>query len=580
MSDRGAWSRPGFIAAVLAFLAQGAWLAWSAPCWHEEVSAQVEPAPRLVIERPDGSVAMEPSCADPDAPWLVRSAGRPMLSLCIRGLALPIMTMAYASGISAWPFALLWPLHHGNPFILRMLCLILGVWALFLVHRIAARMEDEPTGDLSALVLAASTQFTTNYSVLFQYEVFPMLWLGTAALLLLRAGDGGRAPEARRVVAAQVGLLIGLALISNLKTILLLAPVAVVIARASTQSRGLPRREWAAAPLCAALPLALLVWASATDPRHGVARQVSIRLHTLLSHLQPVRFARELGNVLVYWSDLRYYGDLIVGRRPQVNWPGAAVAALALGYGVWLLVRFLVARQGSWLAAVATGEIVLFIAVSVLLYEQQPAANYWPIHACFGWVTGIALRRAMRYVSSSVVTAGIVGALGVGAFGWASLARLAMPPRMPVPINAFAERAVANHLRTTVRAGNGLLVTTVYNHAGLLDALGLAAFRPASLHAFFNRCERDTEAAPAPAANPCLVDHWGRLLDRRQNLPLRAVIPARASIIDERWSPSLEPSLRAASAARGFGVVVEATFDAPSGPQVIRLLRVDPRSHG
>jgi hypothetical protein len=566
MRDAGVWTRPAFLAAIALFLAQGLALAWTTPCWHEEVSAHVEPAVRLATAGPDGAPIVEPSCRDASPAHLLRSPIRPTLALCLGGTSFPVMINAYSSGLLHWPLALAWPLHRGNPFLLRATgVVLLGLWALFLVHRIAARIEDELTGDLSALALAVSTQFTSSYAMLVHYELFPALLLGTATLLSIRSGPPagwtGRA-------GAAAGALIGLALVSNVKAVLLGVPLLLLL-RTPNGIRSTPGRAISFAALGASLPIAFFVIVSAADPGHGVAMQVSTRLATLLSHLEAERFAREALNVLVYWSDLTYYAELIVHRDPAPNWPGVVVAALALGYGTLALVRVLRTGDGPWLAAISAAAILFFVGVSVLLYEQQPAANYSPIHAVFGWATGTALAAMHRALRDRRPAALALGFAALAAFGWVAVARGGLLGRLPLPINAAAERALATHLRAHPE---GLVVTTLYNHTGVFEAIGVGGADLLALHAYLGSCP--TPEPDADGSRACLEARFDALLAQTDR-PLRAVVAARPAVIDEPWSMLAEPALRAAADRRGLRASTELEVSAESGEVVLRLIRVE-----
>ena len=564
MRDSSAWSRPAFVVALLLFLAQGLWLAWVSPCWHEEVSAQAEPGLRLAVADEEGHLRIEASCRDEDAPWLVRASARPELAVCAFGVALPVMISSYSSGLPHWPLALLWWIHGGNPFVMRMLGLLLGIAALFLVHRIAARTTSEQAGDLSVLALACMTQFTSSYALLVHYELMPTLFLGAAALVLLRAGATRPPSGFSPATLAVVGGLLGLALLSNVKSVLLLLPLAAVAARTRPDLRAIPRRAWFAGLGAATLPVAGFLIVSLTDPSRGVASQISQRLAILASHLQAGRFAVELLNVLVYWSDLTYYAELVVHAEPHVNWPGVAVAAAALLFGSVALVNVLRRRKGQVLAAFATAEILFFVSVSVLLYEQQPSANYAPIHVCFGWATGTALAALLERVEGRWL-ARSVAALALGALGWVAFPRAALLTGLPLPINASAERAVAARLARDP-ADPATVVTTIYNHAGVFDALG-APRGTIALHRFLDACRDDDRDA-------CLRARWMEVLDAPGFLPLVAIVPLAPAVIDEEWSTRAGPTLCDAAEARGLRCIRDTTVESQDGTPLIGVLYV------
>ncbi|MBX3248089.1 MAG: hypothetical protein KF901_13000 [Myxococcales bacterium] len=562
--------RPAFWIACVAFLAHGAWAAHWSPVWSEEVSVHASRGHRVLTEAPDGSLALEPSCAEEAPPRFVRSDARPVLGACVAGRTFPVMVTPYASGVPYWPLALLWPIHGGDAFRLRWLGLLFGIWALWAVHRVAARWLDERAGDLSVLTLAVTTQFAGSHALLVYYEVLPWTLLASATLLVPRAPPDATEPvrlPSRRIAA--IGGLVGLALLANVKTVLLLAPVGALLLRGQVPWARVPKRAWLVGASAAMAPLLVMVAASVGDAGRGLATQVGMRLEIIMSHLALERFAREIANLLVYWSDLRFYADMVSHAEPRVNWPGAIMAALALAYCTWALGLVVWRGRGPWLAAACGASLWFYLAVSVLLYDQQPSANYAPIHAWFGLATGVALHAASARLGRRPWMAHALVALTVAAMGWVSVARLPQLATLELSINAQAERALAAHLEGS--EAEGLLVTTTYNLSGVLDALGASDLRPTSLHSVLHACARDE--APDETRR-CLAERWGRVLDDPRHLPLRAVIPTRRSIIDEPFVDELEAALAEATAARALDLDVEGRFATSTGVEVLRLVRV------
>lgn len=136
-------------------------------------------------------------------------------------------------------------------------------------------------------------------------------------------------------------------------------------------------------------------------------------------------------------------------------------------------------------------------------------------------------------------------------------------------INAVAERALVERLQASPREGT--VVTTIYNHVGVLDAMGLADRGPVAVHTVFDPCRHDAEEG---AAAPCVAERWSWVLRDEARLPLHVVVPVGRSVIDEPWASELEPALRHAAADRGLRVEEDGAFAGSSGPAVIRLLSV------
>lgn len=581
MAEGAPWRRPALVLALVAFVAQGLWLTQTTPSWHEEVSVHASEGYRIALERDDGTIAMETSCTQPDAPLLVRSATRPVLAVCVAGHTLPVMVSSYISGIPYWPLALLWPLHHGEVFALRLLGLIFGLWALAVCHRLAARFADERSGDLAVLALASMTQFTVAHSMLVYYDVIGLSLVGTAVLVAAGPRRDGRPapPSARRLALA--GALVGLATLANIKTVLILAPLVLLAARGWRSLPRIPLRSVAAALLAAALPIGALVASAWTDPSRGMSQQLSYRLHIFVSHLDAVRFGNEVLNLFVFWSDIRFYGDLVVGAPAHVNWLGVAVAAGCLAYCTVALVGVLRRGRGAWLAAACGALLWAYVAVSVLLYDQQPAANYTPIHGVFGLTTGLALGALVAALPRGRKLAYGLSAAAIGAFALASASRLPETPNIPLSINAMAERALARHLRAHPESA-GMLATTTYNLHGMIEALGAADQRPTAMHLVLSRCDqlagdrgRASDGAAREATIACLAERWDRVLADPARVPLRAIVPVERAVIDEAWATAAEPALARAAAARGLSMRIEGRFATPDGVEALRLLRVE-----
>src|SRR5262249_33486903 len=103
-----AGARIVLVVAIAVFLLQGWSLTGALPVWHEEVSVHPTHSP-AEITIADG-VARAAGICDDDA-WIAFSGARPLVALCVGGLAWPILVSPYIGGIHYWPLQLLRPLH-------------------------------------------------------------------------------------------------------------------------------------------------------------------------------------------------------------------------------------------------------------------------------------------------------------------------------------------------------------------------------------------------------------------------------------------------------------------------------------
>jgi hypothetical protein len=522
----------------------------------------------LVANRGAGDLSREPSCADADPPRTVASEARPILSLCARGISLPVLIMPYASGVPYWHALLTWPIHHGDAFAMRRYDLLIGVLSLALLHALVRRLADDLTADVTALVLSVSSPFIILYSMLLQFEVTP--WLLTMASALVALGRDK--PSPRRM--GLVGALLGLALVANVKAIFFVPPVAVVAWRTGAlkgMSRGV-----VAAFVAAAVCVAPLLLANQLQGGHGIEGQASTRLALLLrpasleelgsEALNLVRFAADTGSyVEAAWKPLGASGIL-----------AALVVGASAVFVVAAAVLFLLGRPVSPLAALSGMLLVLYVIVSLKLYDQRPAANYAPLQGVFGVMIALALTAGGR----KLVRWGALGdarratlALALPCllcFAVNTIRRIGTADEVPLSTNAAAERRLVSWLESHP-APETTLYTSTYNLAGVLDSLGHGALTTVRLDRAL-WCEgRDADQTR------CLADRWAAILAAPGVLPARIVVPAVETLTDERYAMFLDPALQQAIRGLGATSVVEAAFPLGGAPDKIalKLVRVE-----
>jgi hypothetical protein len=562
---RAPWA---LLAAIVIFVSLGLYITQRLPAGHEEISTFPARPARVMVWRDERAV-LEPSCADANPPSFVASEARPTASVCASGLGLPVLIAPYAAGVPYWHSLVGWPLHRGEIFALRRWNLLAGVLSLVLLHRLARRLEGQLFADVAVLVMAGSPAFLLLHCLLLQYESTP--WMLVVAALL--AATARRYPSPLRLIGA--GLLFGLALVANVKAMFFL-PVALAIAwRLRAFERfGSPRFVAGLVGIVVGfLPLLLL---NRTQRDGGLSAQLSHRLTLLLSGSSLRELALEVVNLVRFAADTASYSGADWRPTGVVGGLSIAVFALALTWAGAELGRVAVRRRGSALVAAAGLASLGWVFVSLLLYDQRPAANYAPLYALFaaavagGLVQVARLARSRSWVERETPLAyGL--ALGVALVGSLSLlVRIAQAGTLPITIDAGAERALAAHL--LAHRDGATLYTTTYNLGGVLDSLGRGDLSSVRLDRVL-ACP-DT----APEREGCLDERWRAILRREGAVPALVVVPALEAFTDEPSALGIEPALRRAALGLGLRVSTEADFPLGARPEApaLRLLRLQP----
>lgn len=573
------------LAAAIALHVVGGWLRIPSIGTNHEELASAPSASRAVVSvsRADGTIQWEPHCsvlapegaesgAGPESRrfGLIRSEVRPKLSLCVAGMRLPVMVESNFSGFSGWPWALSWPLHHGEVWAMRRLNLALGGLALLLGYLLCSRLRDEQTAATVAIVTAGTSSFALPTTLLYHAEFTPWMLLVMAMLVL---GPSPLRREPRRVVAA--GALTGLAFVVNVKTAFLVAPLAgLVVARRRDWLRAIGARTLALAALAAAF--ASLPWwiYSLTDPTDGVANQVMWRLAALTRRASPEGLALEFLNQMRFAADIGAYA---VGR--PVHPVLGALAAAASAWAWYNLARWLVRRPADRIGVLAGAMTLVYLFVSLLLYQQQPGANYTPLYAVFGMVFGGAIAALSRRVCALLGTAAasrwlvLATVLAAGlAAGSAAATRAALSSlrSAQAPINTRAQAELREWLEGAPEGTT--VVTTSYFWAGVPASLGRGRHLEVLTHGAFAPCYY---ASSVTAADSCLesaVDDVVRLVGTEAVF----LLPAVGTRFDEPHAARLLPALERTLTERGLGLHREAVFGTSEGEPVLIAFRVGP----
>lgn len=568
--------------AILAFLGMGDIYADRLPVWHEVVSALPSSGYRVIESDPDGGrprIPLEPSCTGPNSPTLVFSSSRPGLGLCAAGQTLPVMVTSYASGVGSWPFALGYAFHRDDTFALRRVWLLFAAFSLVLVFRLVRRVADRATAAVACVVTALSTPFVMINALLLPFETMPSTLVIAALAVWMGPPRADRAPvHGARVLAG--GVLLGLALATNLKAAFFVLPLAALALRRGHRLRGLGAKKVALAAAGIVLPLLPTLAFALTDPQGDFAAQFARRTGSIADNLSPDRVVTEAYLLVNFAADVTSYLSLVTQHGlPPLTWMHVAAGVPLLYTTVAAATHLGWGRPRGSLFAAATGSVVItFVVVSIVLYRQYPGGNYAPLHDVLGLAIAAGCVDGSQWVSAALARQG----RSVPALGMASVlavllvagsihnlfARLDPLARFASSTNATVERELAAYLRAST--DDIPLLTTSYNDAGVIDALGHGEVRALDGHHYLEAC--DHEAQPAR----CVRMRLGWLFSREDGLPMRISVPAALSLVDRPVVILAALPEAIEQAARDLGAIarIERTFTTASRPATV-LYRID-----
>lgn len=552
--------------ALVIFLLHGLWLSSSLPVWHEEVSVHAQRPYAWADVAPDASPPMPviaEGCADPNAPLLLRSPVRPVASLCVGGLAWPLLVSSYASGVTYWPLQLLRPLHHGEPVPLRWASLLIGVLSLLVMHRLVERHRDRVAANTTVLVAALLSPFVHLHALLVVYEHVPTLLVLIAVLVL--DPPGGRPPDRRRLLLA--GALAGLALASNIKALVVGVPLLGLALWRSPRMRAPGRVGWASFVVGFALVAGPFVALALSDPYAGVSGQVSQRGAALLANLDPRHLLAEVDNALIFFTDFGFYLDVAAGEPAPLPLVYRVLPLLALGHGSLALVRLLRGGEVDRVAAGCGAVLWTFIVFVALFYRQTPAANYGPIvhvHAIALGVMLVDLGRwlAVRFERPKLEpTIIVLGPLVLASALWRHGDRR---DHMPASIDVHALQQLADWQR---EHDDARVVVTTYNLVGVLDAMAASRTPTLTANQLLRSCPQEQAG--------CRVDRLAALF-RSTSAPLHVVVPLRTVPIDERGASELPREVCEAAHAAGRRCDELVRISTRRGVEVLGVLSIVP----
>lgn len=554
------------------FLGVGWWITETVGLEHEEVSLYPTAGYRIVSEDRDGNPVLQPWCGQATPPLFVVSEARPLLGICVGGRLMPVMIDSYIGGVPYWFMDLLRPLHRGDYFDMRKMGLLLGLVTLLLVYGVVKRFSGKDAALVTTAITSATLPFVIFHATLRLYEVlFTTLLLAAVHVL-----SGGRT-RARTMLAAALA---GISLFMNIKAVLLVPPLLLLAATdRSRPLHGISMRHWTTAAGIVAATTAPMWLFALVDPQSGLHSQMGMRLSLLLAHLDVQRFIAEVPNLLLFWTDLIAFSGYAVEDVVVVSPWLLVPAGLALLWCTVAAAAHVLGKEVDTIAAACGVVFVTYVIVVVLLYDQTPD-NYMPLHTVFGIASGSAVMAGTRALArlgapGARFAAPVLASALVALYGWNGVKRGNFSDFAELPMNATAQHALVAHLEKTPLDGVEL-VTTTYNMAGVLDALGGGRLSPVQAQNWLESCPTQKGGArPRPDRDPsetCLVERWERLLERGS---LRAVVPARENRIDEDEAMRFGEALVEAARRQGKRVTHESDFHSGLGKPVLSLYRVD-----
>ncbi|MFO0761398.1 MAG: hypothetical protein U0359_33275 [Byssovorax sp.] len=575
--------------AVVAFLALGAGMTERMMVFSEELMMLPTPAARVLANQPDasGKPVIEPSCRDTPRPRYVLSESRPTFALCAGDRSYPVMTAPQFAGLFLWPIALLRPLHHDDPFLIRKILLALGVASILLASKAVRRFSTSDEGDrgspslaaLAAIGVAVSPCFVLIGSIIQTFETLP--WVFTVAAVLvfsscpeLHPRPEGQSPtEDRSPSSAKIALgafLAGLALLANVKAVFFLVPLLLLAIRLRARVFSLRPAQWALALASGTLALTPMLLPIALDPSmrwaQGRGPDWKDRLIENLAH--PGRILDAVRDLVLLFSNFGHYLA-----RTTLNPVSFAVAALVTLFVIADTARTLVRRRGSVVVAACGTLMIAYVLVVTLLYTEFPA-NYTPLHAVYGIALGAAAHRLARALSprTSPRAASALSLLVFVPFAWNTIETMRAVAEIPFVTNARAERDLSRYLAEHAEP-RASTVSINLLAGGVVDALSGGRVETLQAHEWLRACESRAERDRAPA---CFRERFRALLDREaRGGDVRVIFPTDLSLV--RRPDGLDQVQRTAlgEAARDLGLDlrVEETFFTPSGAPAILLFR-------
>lgn len=548
---------------VLATVGCGAYLLGSLPgldrrgVTAEEVQPTLKRYPRVLEWRGAAVVPMPPyePGAPPDPRW-VATAQWPVVGWNGASRVWPVLVRGHQSALGAYPAIVLGDVLGGGLVGLRRTSAVLGLVMLLALFFAAVRLGAGPVGAAAAVgVLGASAGFLFMSRSGFGFEVASRLGMMVAVALAARSEP----PGVRRALA--IGIVAGLAIASRATIVAALVPaLAALLLRAP---RRLGFRTGAVLGASAvAVPLGLLAFVVlVTGIRQEAAplagfpfAEIAVRIVSA-----PRQALLQLAWVGDAGAILRPVREGAAGLNDVSLFGAAALGAVPVSIAIVRLRRGRATDAERILVAGLAGSVV----VGAWLYG--PAPNEFQLG--FGLEPLVAMAAgaqlaALPWRRSSLVLWCLVAALRGG-----PTARLLATEG--VASNPMFSMAVQREAVRMVGAPGNDVLTTSYNHAGVLEALSGGRVQP--VHAW---PVLDGHGPGSPAENRDRA--WRAiLLDLR---PRRVLLVVGTNMFEGSGmdGPAIAASLHRVAAEQGLSIVPEAELLTESGRPGWALVRLEP----
>jgi hypothetical protein len=418
--------------------------------------------------------------------------------------------------------------------------------------------------------------FLLVHATLEHFETLPWIWMMGAVLCF--AGCPGLAPNAtargdglptRRLVWG--ALLLGLAIASNLKSVVILAGLAALALRLGVSVRGIRGAQWARMGVALVVPLLPMI-ALSFAPDNGYSDKSSGWTHTLAAHLFDPRWVlSSVRGLVLLWADVAYYfGDFI--DAPRLNVVAVVIAVAALCFVIVDTARTVIRGRGCPVTAACGVCLLAFTAMVTLLYDHFPS-NFTPLHTVYAASAALGATRLARWITEKTRATWVIVPLAAAAllpFAWSSTTMIREMADIHVHTNADAERALSSYLGE--RAGEAIPVFTAdVMLAGVLDSLSRGSLTTLRAHELFAPCQPQQRNPKAPA---CVEERFRKLLPFVVKTSARFATPTDWST----WNSghiSYVPALSQAAQELGYRVTLERTFATRRGVTVLSLYRID-----
>jgi len=569
------------------------WLSVSqtAPVLGEGVAVYPAPAAPILAapSAEDPGPSFTDSCADPGPPRLVTSSQiRPRVALCFRGRQYPLQITSYASGVPYWVTDLLWPIHRGRVFRVRVFGLLLGLLTIALTRRLVMRFADPVSANVAALCISATPSFVWLHSSLLHHELIP--WLASAAAIDQLSRDRGLSPDAAADVAgpptgrvAAAAALVGLAMLSNVKVLFLILPLGLVALRAGVRFGAIRRGQWFLAAVILAAVVSPILVGNSANAGSDLTMELGARLGMLTQQLSFARILTEIPNLVVFWGDALIFGALASGEHPAPLILALLATIPPLFYCLISGVVYLWNGRGALVPATCGLLILTHLLVSALLYNYYVGANYMPLCAIFGVATAVTAIDGARWLTSRVQwpaagTRNAIAGLAFGALAWGVVGRGSPASFVTMSMNGAAVRELGAYLATHPEPEVPLFVTT-YVLAGIPEAVTGGTVRTIKASDYLG-CASDRNLAYGPdqevieSGRRCVQLRFERLLEAFPG-PLRVLLPVKPNPIDDPLAGEYGLALELAATATGRRLGAEATFEGWDTGPLLELVRVD-----